>query len=180
MHVSWDDRNMICPEWPKRRHGVLNILAAHQKNATEEAIPLLPEFEAVLLETPENERTGWVFKPESLQNRVGRKPRTGRPDAEWVGKVISRIGEKANVVVHPGDRATGRPAKSPAHDLRRSCADRLSMLAPSRRRSPGSLDTRKLGNRPPTLRPRGRPEGRRKTAGMLGESDATKFASVDG
>jgi integrase len=126
MHVSWDDRNEICPEWPKRRLPVLNIPASRQKNDTEESIPLLPDFEALLLQTAEDERAGWVFNPLSLQGRLGRKARHGRPDAEWVGKVISRIGEKAGVVVHPGNKATERPAKfASAHDLRRSLLDRL-------------------------------------------------------
>ena len=126
MHVSWDDRNEICPEWPKRRLPVLNIPHDRQKNDTEEQIPLLPDFEALLLQTPEHERTGWAFNPVSLQGRLGRMARHGRPDAEWVGKIITRIGTKAGVVVHPGTKATGRPVKfASAHDLRRSLLDRL-------------------------------------------------------
>ncbi len=126
MHVSWDDRNAICPEWPKRRLPVLSIPSTMQKNNTEESIPLLPGFEALLLETPLDDRTGWVFRPESLQMKEGRKPRHDRPDAEWVGKIISRIGKEAGVVVHPGDKSRSRPAKfCSAHDLRRSCGERL-------------------------------------------------------
>ncbi len=126
MHVSWDDPNMITPAWPKRRLPVLRIPAALQKNDTEEEIPLLPWFEAVLLETPEECRYGWAFDPVSLETKIGRKQRHGRPTAEWVGKVISRIGKAAGVVVYHGDEKTGRPAKyASAHDLRRSCAERL-------------------------------------------------------
>jgi Phage integrase family len=126
MHLSWDDRNQICPEWPKRRLPVLNIPASRQKNDTAESIPLLPDFEALLLQAAEEDRAGWAFNPQSLQGRLGRKARHGRPDAEWVGKIISRIGEKAGVVVHPGNKETGRPAKfASAHDLRRSLLDRL-------------------------------------------------------
>ena len=34
--------------------------------------------------------------------------------------------EAANVMVHPGDERTGRPVKyASAHDLRRSCADKM-------------------------------------------------------
>ena len=105
---------------------VLVIPAAMQKNATEEAIPLLPAFEAVLLETPLEARTGWAFNPQSLQGRLGRPVSTKRPAAEWVGKVISLIGKAADVTVDPGDPRTGRPTKyASAHDLRRSCAERL-------------------------------------------------------
>jgi len=58
MHVSWNDPNEILPVWPKRRHAVLQIPADRQKNDTEEAIPLLPDFEALLLQTPEAGRSG--------------------------------------------------------------------------------------------------------------------------
>jgi integrase len=49
-----------------------------------------------------------------------------RPTAEWARKVISRIGKAACVVVDPGNSRTGKPVKfATAHDLRRSCAQRL-------------------------------------------------------
>ena len=52
--------------------------------------------------------------------------RRARPRADWVAKVISRIGKKAGVVVDPGNQKTGKPAKfASAHDLRRSCSERL-------------------------------------------------------
>ena len=52
----------------------------------------LPSLESLLLETPEEQRFGWIFNPMSLQTKLGRRVRHQRPDAEWVGKVISRIG----------------------------------------------------------------------------------------
>lgn len=126
MHVAWDDPNAIHPVWRRGRLPVLRIPAGLQKNATEEEIPLLPWFEAVLKETPPAERTGWAFRPRSLQAATGRKARHGRLSAEWVGKVVSRIGHAAGVIVDPGAPRTGRPAKfASAHDLRRSCAERM-------------------------------------------------------
>jgi len=126
MHVSWDLPNTIRPEWRRGRLPVLKIPAEMQKNATEEEIPLLPWFEDLLSETPGPQRTGWIFYPASLQVRLGRKPRHGRPDAEWVGKIISRIGKAAGIIVDHGDERTGKPVKyASAHDLRRSCAERL-------------------------------------------------------
>jgi integrase len=126
MHVSWDSPGTIRPVWKVGQHPVLEIPAAMQKNDTEESIPLLPWFEAVLLETHVGKRKGWVFNPSSLQLKMGRKPRHARPDAEWVGKVIARIGEEAGVEVEPADERTGRPTKyATAHDLRRSCGERL-------------------------------------------------------
>ena len=99
MLVSWDDRSKLCPSWDKGRHGVVLIPAEMQKNDTEDAIPLYPDFESLLKLTPAELRTGWVFGPKSLNLRFGRKPRVERPSDEYVGNVKSQIGEAANVVV---------------------------------------------------------------------------------
>jgi len=126
MHVSWDIPGTIRPIWRDGKLPVLDIPASLQKNDTEESIPLLPWFEAVLLETPPEHRTGWVFNPMSLQPRLGRKVRHRRPDTEWVGRVVSRIGRQAGIIVEQADERTGRPTKyATAHDLRRSCGERL-------------------------------------------------------
>lgn len=126
MHVSWDRNETILPAWGKGSFPILEIPAAMQKNDTEQSIPLLPWFEALLLETPQEQRQGWAFNPQSLQLKRGRKVRHQRPDAEWVGKVIARIGKAANIEVEPAQTRTGRPAKyASAHDLRRSCGERL-------------------------------------------------------
>ena len=43
-----------------------------------------------------------------------------------LGKVIARIGKEAGIEVKPADERTGRPTKyATAHDLRRSCGERL-------------------------------------------------------
>ena len=126
MHVSWDIPNTIQPIWQKGRLPVLMIPEDMQKNATEEAIPLLPAFEAILLKTAEVTQSGWAFNPKSLQTKVKRRPRCGRLQSDWVSTVISRIGRAARVVVDPGNPAKEKPPKyASAHDLRRSCAERL-------------------------------------------------------
>jgi integrase len=122
MMVGWDRPDAIQPVWRKRSEPILRIPANLQKNNTEEEIPLLPWFESLLLETPERLRTGWVFNPVSMNGRLNRRPRVDRPSAEWVAKVVSRIGQKAKVVVTPG----AEPKYASAHDLRRSCGQRLS------------------------------------------------------
>lgn len=91
----------------------------NEKNDTEESIPLLPEFERLLLKTPDDQRTGWAFNPLSLDSRAGRKVRAARPAVGWVGKIISEIGAKAGVAVNDDGKFAG------ARDLRRCCADRL-------------------------------------------------------
>lgn len=126
MNVSWDKPGTIRPKWKDGIHPRLEIPAAMQKNNSDEDIPLLPEFEALLLETPLERRNGWVFEPMSLQLKLGRGIRHQRPDADWVGKVISRIGKAANIVVEEADAKTGRREKyASAHDLRRSCGEQL-------------------------------------------------------
>ncbi len=126
MHVSWDIQETIRPSWNDGKLPVLKIPAKMQKNDTDENIPLLPGFEKLLLQTPKGQRTGWVFNPISLQIKFGGKPQYERLEAGWVGKVISRIGKKAEIEVAPKDDKTGRPTKfASAHDLRRSCGQRL-------------------------------------------------------
>lgn len=124
MHVSWDIPNTIQPSWSRGRRPLLLLPAHLQKNNEASEIPLLPWFEALLLETPEPLRTGWVFGPETLNARLGRRARVERPSGEWVGKIISRIGEAAGVIVEP-QRGKMPTKYASAHDLRRSCANRL-------------------------------------------------------
>ncbi|MEZ5941160.1 MAG: site-specific integrase [Planctomycetaceae bacterium] len=126
MHVSWDIPGTIHPIWKTKQLPILEIPAAMQKNDTDECIPLLPGFEKVLLETPREQQTGWVFNPGSLQRKIGRSVSHQRPKADWIGKVIARIGNEAGIVVEQANERTGRPVKyASAHDLRRSCGERL-------------------------------------------------------
>ena len=126
MHVSWDKPGTIRPVWLTNKSPLLEIPASMQKNDTEQTIPLLPWFEDVLLEVEQEQRTGWVFSPVSLQLKLGRGARHSRPKADWVARIISRIGKAAGIVVEEANAKTGRPEKyASAHDLRRSCGERL-------------------------------------------------------
>ena len=108
-----------------RRRSTLT-LRARQKNDTEESIPLLPTFSDLLQSVPLDDQTGYIFNPRSLHGRANRPEGLKRLTADWCGQIISRIGQATNIVVHPGDKKTGRPQKfASAHDLRRSCAERL-------------------------------------------------------
>lgn len=124
MGLSWDIPGTIRPVWSGNRFGVLEIPAECQKNDTEESIPLLPWFEDVLNTVAADERSGYVFNPGSLEARLGRFTVHSRPNAEWAGKVISRIGKAAGVIVVPAT-AKKKAKYVSAHDLRRSCAERL-------------------------------------------------------
>jgi integrase len=124
LHVHWTDERSIVPKWNRGSLPVLAIPAPRQKNDVEESIPLLPGFDELLRQTPDADRFGWAFNPMSLQTRLGRRVRHKRPSAEWVSKIVSRIGKAARIVVRGG---TGEEAAkfASAHDLRRSCAERL-------------------------------------------------------
>lgn len=118
--MHWTDHNFLTPVWRKGSLPVIVIPAELQKNYTEEAIPMLPGLEALLLETPEAQRFGFCFNPMSLQVKLGRKVRNPRPSADWVGKIICRIGRAAGIQVND---KTGKCAS--AQDLRRTTAQDL-------------------------------------------------------
>lgn len=126
MHVSWDAPRTIRPVWKEGKLPILEIPATMQKNDTEESIPLLPGFSGLLQRVPVDQRTGWIFNPSQPALKGGGRRIASRPQAEWVGKVISRIGKASGIIVEQEDERTGRPKKFvTAHDLRRSCGERL-------------------------------------------------------
>lgn len=119
--VSWDDPEQIRPAWDRGRFPVLLIPSSLQKNETEEEIPILPGFEALLLETPEGQRTGWVFNPQPLPQHQRRRTQK-RLQGPWVSRVISKISKEAGVATFTRG---GQTHFATVHDLRRSLAQRL-------------------------------------------------------
>ncbi len=91
-----------------------------QKNKKSQEIPLCPWLEELLDEVPSEEQHGWVFNPQPIKNR------TERLSAERVGKIISKIGEKARITVDEGNPRTGSAVKyASCHDLWRTFATKL-------------------------------------------------------
>jgi len=124
LRLSWDLPNSIQPRWSEGSCPTLEIPADLQKNDKDESIPLLPGFEKLLQETPVEQRTGWVFCPSYVRGFTFAASR--RPTVAWVGKIVSKIGQVAGVCVAAANDRTGYPQKfASAHDLRRSCAQRL-------------------------------------------------------
>lgn len=114
MVVSWDIPRTIQPKRHKTGGIVLQIPARHQKSKKDSTIGTVPGFAELLDSVPESQRTGWVFNP-------GRQRGEGRlNDARRVGRIISRIGEAAEVYVNDDEK----PAS--AHDIRRSFGQRLA------------------------------------------------------
>ena len=126
MNLSWDIQQTIRPDWRRGRLPTLWFPAYRQKRKRTEDIPLVPWFDELLQETPEGNRTGWVFEPVSLTVNQKQKTYTERLTTTHVGRVISRVGKAAGVIVDEGDPRTGRGVKyASAHDLRRTFAVRL-------------------------------------------------------
>ena len=75
----------------------------------------------------ECDRTGFVFNSTSLECTVGRTYRGERLTAERVGKIVTKIGKAAGIVVDDGDPRIGKPKKfASTRDLRRTFAQRLA------------------------------------------------------
>ncbi|MGA2069622.1 MAG: site-specific integrase [Thermoguttaceae bacterium] len=95
------------------RRPVFRIYAAAQKARRDELLPMTPDFAQGLLETfPEPRRHGRVFRLMTTRDYL---PFVTRK----VGQVVSRIGEKAGVVVNKTESKYGS-----AHDLRRAFGTR--------------------------------------------------------
>lgn len=115
--LSWNDDAPLRVEIVKRNGRPtprLHIEGHVQKNGQTQKLPLATDFREWLLNIPQDDRTGPVFKlPGERLRQVARKER--------VGLIVSEIGKLARVVVSGG----GESAKyASAHDLRRSFGDR--------------------------------------------------------
>lgn len=116
LELYWDREDKLHPILPKPGTGlpVLRVLAELEKGHSDRLLPIAPEFAMFLLETPEDRRVGPVFQlPKTTK-------RTASTHANWVGRVVSKIGRKAGVKVRT-DPSGGKEVKyASAHDLRRS------------------------------------------------------------
>jgi len=96
---------------------MLRVAAAVEKGNTDRLLPIAPEFAGFLLRTPEDQRSGRVFKLKP------RKVRGERLTADRVTRIVCEIGRKADVIV---DKTQKKFAS--AHDLRRSFGERWAAL----------------------------------------------------
>lgn len=112
LELYWDRDDRLCVDLTGRRP-VIRIPAELEKGNQDRDLPMAPEFQQFLLETPEAERTGRVFK-------LYRRAHEGeRLTDDRICRLISEMGEKAGVKVwtHP---TTGKVKYASAHDFRRS------------------------------------------------------------
>ena len=96
----------------ERRGTVLKIPGRRQKNRKHQIVPTTAAFVTLVDHHPT--QSGYVFDPPKLNGR------TGRMTVKQVSRVITSIGEKANVIVNDEGKAAS------AHDLRRSFGQRLA------------------------------------------------------
>jgi integrase len=109
--LSWDQDAPFAVDLSGRRPR-FRIRAEAQKSGQDELLPMTPDFAELVLRTPEAERRGRVFRLNHA--------RRGTPLAAMaVGKLVTKIGKKAGVVVNPADGKTAS-----AHDLRRTFGTR--------------------------------------------------------
>jgi integrase len=93
--------------------------ATHEKGGKDRAYPAAPEFAEFLQETPEDQRTGYVFNPIPSRTLKGNV----RAGADLCGRTVARFGDAANVVV---DKKSDDIVYASSHDLRRSFGLRWS------------------------------------------------------
>jgi len=123
--LSWDDDAPFAIDLTGRRPA-FRIEAAAQKARRDERLPMTEDFYNLVIDTPEAERVGKVFKLLSPKTRRAITPND-------VGRIVAAIGRKAGVVVATTEKSAKRDGKlttttvkkfASAHDLRRAFGTR--------------------------------------------------------
>lgn len=120
----WDRQDRMHPVFPSGKRPYLRIVAEFEKGNRDRELTMTPDFAAFLLETPSQERHGRVFR------LPGMRPGSLEIRSKWVGKVISRIGKRAGVVVAGDPRDSKSVKYASAHDFRRAFGERWRHLGP--------------------------------------------------
>ena len=119
LELSWDRDDKLRIEFQGDKP-VLRIPAELEKGHQDRLLLVAPEFVEFLLKIPADERKGWVFDPKA-EKVCGERLTLNR-----VSKIISKIGEKAEVVVHV-EAKSGSTKYASAHDFRRAFGDRWAL-----------------------------------------------------
>ncbi len=119
MDLWWDRPDRLYPVFPKKGRPMLHVPGELEKGNSDRLLPIAPEFALFLMETPEADRTGPVFK---LTGR--RRGRPDRPHPHRVSEIVSEIGEKAGVKVYVDPKDPEKVKYASAHDLRRAFGER--------------------------------------------------------
>jgi len=111
IRIRIDDEGDVC----------LMIDGENQKNRKSQVYPVVDDFAAFLLSTPEEKRTGFVFNVFRLNGTVSRRVDTV---SDW----IVAVGKAANVKV---DERGGVDKFASAHDIRRAFGTRWAKIVPA-------------------------------------------------
>ena len=114
MNLHWTDSSFITPVRTRGGGYLFKIPADMQKNRKSQEVPTTPALASLLDEVDHEDRTGWIFNPSPRR----KWPR--RLSADHVGRIITDIGEAADVVVSDDGKFAS------AHDLRRTFGQRLA------------------------------------------------------
>eukprot|EP00913_Durusdinium_trenchii_P019521 g18351.t1 len=108
--LSWDSDRYPCVDFSDE-HPMIWIPGQYQKNGKDTRCPMAPEFAEFLMQTPKNQRTGFVFNP--IVPRLSE-----RPSLATFKRKVADFGRKASVKVK--DMESGKVKHASAHDLRSS------------------------------------------------------------
>lgn len=111
IRVNVDEDNDVC----------LMIDGDNQKNRQALTYPVVDDFAEFLLQTPENEREGFVFNAMGQNGKVSRR-------VDTVSTWIVDIGKAAKVKV---DEKDGSEKFASAHDIRRAFGTRWAKIVPA-------------------------------------------------
>jgi integrase len=119
LELTWDRADKLCIDLSGGRP-MFRIPAELEKVHKDRLLPIAPEFAELLLQTPPEKRSSYVFNPRPKRDREERLT------IIQVMKIISRIGKKAGVVVNV-HAETGKKKYASAHDFRRAFGDRWAV-----------------------------------------------------
>ncbi len=115
LDLTWDRQDRLRVDLTGRRP-MLHIPAVLEKGHKDRLLPLAPDFAEVLLEVPQDQRTGHVFRPRRRNGSVS--------SADQAGRTLAAIGKKAGIEVHTDPKDPTKVKYASAHDLRRSFGER--------------------------------------------------------
>jgi integrase len=118
----WDRQDRLHPVFPRHGYPYLRVFAESEKGHSDRHLPMTPDFVEFLQQTPVSQRCGRVFQ------LPGMRPGTAEVHSKWVGKLISKIGAHAQVVVAGDLRDLESVKFASAHDLRRAFGERWAGL----------------------------------------------------
>jgi integrase len=119
LSLSWDEWHDGLTVVMTEEFVLLRIPAEHEKGGKNRLLAIAPQFAEMLRSVPASEREGFVFKPQTPRAR-----KHHRPTRDRATRIISRIGEKAGIVVarQPKEKFAS------AHDCRRAFGNRWAKL----------------------------------------------------